>query len=345
MISRTTVRRRYLMAALISLLPLTFGTQSAGAYAYDTCGGVPVKWLRGWTNLSLNTVSLPPGSVWDTRFQNAMWHWNNVKGSSFDFFVLRDTDGTISNDNGVTEIYFSSNIGTALAVTTFRSRCSDRSIIETDIGFNLNYSWSTDPFNYDSPDAPYSFEGVALHELGHALGLNHEDRWVATLNSFYPDGGPSGHAKEWDPLADDRAGVRFLYPDATTEIDVAASVFKQSGAGSSTLVSSPTIATRGSSATMELTFHNFSTSQLTFNIGFYLSSNDIISTADRLLGSNTGAWADPGVSLTFSRTVTIPASVAPGRYWLGFILDHDRRHTENHEGNNALAMPHAITIN
>src|SRR5690606_12268786 len=91
-------------------------------------------------------------------------------------------------------------------------------------------------------------------ELDHALGLNHEDRWIATLNSFHPNGGPSGHAREWAPMADDRAGVRFLYPDATTETDIAASVFKWSGSGNSTLVSSPATATHGSRATMERTF-------------------------------------------------------------------------------------------
>ncbi|WP_027134879.1 matrixin family metalloprotease [Geminicoccus roseus] len=345
MSTMTASWRRSMLGALAIVPLMTFGASAAQAYAYTTCSGVPVKWQRGWTNLSINTVSLPPGSVWDIRFQNAMARWNNVKGSGFNFYFLRDTDGTYSNTNGVTEIYFARNLGTALAVTFFRWQCSSRNIIETDIGFNLNYSWTTSPLSYDSLGSPYSFESVALHELGHSLGLNHEDRWLATLNSFYPNSGPVGYGKEWDPLADDRAGARFLYPDGTTEVDLAASDFKRTGAGTSGLTSSSLAAVRGATAVMEQTFHNFSTSRRTFNIGFYLSTNDIISTGDRLLGTNTGAWADPGVSVTFSRTLAIPGNVSPGRYWLGFILDRDAQHAEDREGNNALAMPRPITIN
>jgi subtilase family serine protease len=94
-----------------------------------------------------------------------------------------------------------------------------------------------------------------------------------------------------------------------------------------------------------MTFHNLSTSRQTFNIGFYLSSNDYISTGDRLLGSNTGAWADPGVSHTFSRTVRIPTDISPGRYWLGVMVDYDGRLSESNESNNPQEMPRSIQIN
>src|SRR5262249_26748144 len=168
-------------------------------------------------------------------------------------------------------------------------------------------------------------ETVALHELGHVLGLNHEDRWMATMNSFYPDSGPVGHGKEADPLPDDRAGVRFLYPDGTIETDIAGSVFARTGSGSSGLVASPTSAPPRSSVTIQFTFHNLSTSSQTFNIGFYLSTNNFISKTDRLLGTNTGASAPSGATGTFTRTLTIPSDVAPGNYWLGFLLDYDER--------------------
>ena len=38
------------------------------------------------------------------------------------------------------------------------------------------------------------------------------------MNSIYPNSGTLGNFKEVDPLADDRAGVRTLYPDGTSEI-------------------------------------------------------------------------------------------------------------------------------
>jgi len=322
----------------------------ANAYFYNTCSGNKVVWNSGWTNMWISTTSMPAGSVWDTRLQNAMWHWNNVKGSKFNFYVGRDTDGTHSDNNGTTEVFFEGGLGTnTLAVTRFRSHCYwlfgwHYGIDEADVAFNSDQSWSVSSLNYGNLGSPYSFESVALHELGHVLGLNHEDRWMATLNSYYPNSGPVGQGKEWDPLPDDRAGVRFLYPDSTAETDIASSVFKRTGSGTSNLVASTTSAVRGTNVNVEFTFHNLSTSRVDFNIGFYLSTNNIISTGDRLLGTNTGAWASPGASFTSTRTLTIPSSIAPGQYWLGFIVDYDNKISETNEANNPMEMPRAITV-
>jgi hypothetical protein len=335
-----------MLAAMLLAMP-----QSAWAYGWQTCDGKRIRYGNQWTNMYISTTSFPAGSSWDARLQNAMWHWNNVKGSTWDFYVRRDTDGTHNRSNGRNEIYFDSSLsGSILAVTRKRYHCYwafgwRYGIDETDIGFNSNRSWTTGDLNYSNLGSPSSFEGVALHELGHALGLNHEDRWMATMNSYYPNSGTIGRRKEWDPLPDDRAGVRFLYPDGTSERDVGASAFRRTGSGTSGLVTSTTVANRGANATIQMTFHNLSTSRQTFNIGFYLSSNDYISTGDRLLGSNTGAWADPGVSHTFSRTVRIPTDISPGRYWVGVIVDYDGRLSESNESNNPQEMPRPIQIN
>jgi CARDB protein/matrixin len=343
----TRALTRTAACALAALAGLAISLQ-AGAYGWDTCDGNKVVWNRGWTNMWVSTTSMPPDSVWDARLQNAMWHWNNVKRSGFTFYVGRDTDGTHQDGNGVTEVFFEGGLGAnTLAVTRFRSHCrqGDYGIDETDVAFNTDQSWSVSPLDYADLDAPYSFEATALHEFGHVLGLNHEDRWLATLNSFYPDSGPVGHGKEWDPLSDDREGARFLYPDGTAETDIAGSVFKRTIAGESGLVASPAAVARGSSATIELTVHNLGTGTQSFNIGFYLSTNDIISTADRLLGTNTGAWLTAGASITGSRTLTIPSDVTPGRYWLGTIVDHDEQVGEAHEGNNSMEMPRPVQVN
>ncbi|WP_440997959.1 matrixin family metalloprotease [Arhodomonas sp. SL1] len=339
--------------ALFGLFVVAFvgWSTAAEAYGYKTCGGNKMRYNNQWTNMYISTTSFPAGSSWDARLQNAMWHWNNVKGSTWDFYVGRDTDGTHNRSNGRNEVYLDNGLsGSTLAVTKRRWHCYwafgwRHGYNETDIGFNNNVSWRLGALDYSDLNDPYSFEGVALHELGHALGLNHEDRWLATMNSYYPNSGPVGHWKAWDPLPDDRQGARFLYPDSTTESDVAGSAFRRTGSGSSSRVASPTQANRGSYVTIQFTFHNMSTARKTFNIGFYLSTNDYISTGDRLLGVNTGAWADPGFSGTFSRTLYIPRGVATGQYWLGFIVDFDDGLSESRESNNYMEMPRAIQIN
>ncbi|KLK90446.1 hypothetical protein AA309_25535 [Microvirga vignae] len=280
-----------------------------------------------------------------------MWHWNNVKRSAFDFFVMRDTDGTHNQWNGRSEVYLDNSLSLpTLAVTIVRYHCFwffgwHYELDETDMGFNNNVTWNLNPLDYSNLGLPFSFEGVALHELGHALGLNHEDRWLATLNSNYPAAGTMGHWREWDPTGDDREGARFMYPDRTSEVDIAGSVFTSIGGGSSALVTSPVSAARGSTIRIQFTFSNLSTSTQTFDIGFYLSSNDFISKFDRLLGTNSGAWGNPGFTGSFFRSLTIPADVAPGQYWLGFIVDNAEGVGEANEVNNNMEMPRPIQIN
>jgi hypothetical protein len=343
------IKKAGALAIAVTALSL-FASSEAQAYSYATCSGNAIKWNSGWTNMYISTTSMPPGSTWDSRLQNAMWHWNNVKGSGFNFYVGRDTDGSHSGSNGVNEIYFDSSISGALAVTYTRYHCYwlfgyQYGIDETDIGFNSNYSWTTGTYSFSNPTgSPYNFEGVALHELGHAQGLDHSDGVIATMNSYYPNGGPFGYYKEWDPWGDDRLGVRALYYDGTTETDIAASALKRTGSGTSNLVSSPTWAYAGSNVTIEFTFSNLGTSTTTFDIGFFLSTNDYISTADTLLGTNYGAWGSSGFSGTFSRTLTIPSWITPGTYYLGFLPDPYNAVGENNESNNPQQMPRTITI-
>lgn len=343
--------RGFNRTALQALAILTVAAGSAHAASWTTCGGSPIKWNSNWTNMYLSTTSFTPGGPWDARLQSAMWHWNNVKGSSFNFYVGRDTDGSHSRTNGRNEVYFanSSETGAALGVTFSRYQCYwlfgwRHGRVEADIAFNAGYAWSTAPLNYANLGSPYSFEGVALHEFGHALGLGHESNRMATMNPYYPFSGPFGFYKEWDPFGDDRIGARILYPDGTTESDIAASAFKRTGAGTSGLVSSPTWAYRGTNVTLEFTFSNLSTMYRSFDIGFYLSGDNYIHTSDRLLGMNYGAWGSAGATGTFSRTLYIPTTVAPGVYYLGFLLDPNNAVAESNNSNNIQPMPRTIRI-
>jgi len=347
--SFTPEPRPVLRVVALVLAFVLFTPVLASAYSWRTCGGGKQTWSGSRANMYISTTSFPPGSSWDYRLQYSMWYWNNVKASGFNFYVGRDTDGTHRLGNGKNEIYLEGNNG-ALAVTYTRYRCYwlfgwHRGIKETDIGYNVNYSWSTASYSYSNPTgSPYNFQGVSLHELGHSLGLLHENRWMATMNSYYPNSGPLGYSKEWDPYADDRQGARYLYPDSTSEVDVAGSPLRRTGSGTSNLVSSPLSAARGSSVAIQFTFSNLSNSLQSFNIGFYLSTNSYISPWDTLLARNWGAWGNAGFTGTFNRTLNIPTWIAPGTYYLGFLLDDPAALTEPNETNNSQPMPRTIVI-
>lgn len=333
-----------------ALAGLALSVCAVQAANWNTCSGNNIRWNNSRADMYISTKSFPATSAWDVDLQDAMWHWNNVKGSGFNFYVGRDTDGTHSSGNGVNEIYFDgAETGSALAVTEVRSHCYwffgyNYGIDETDIAFNSNLAWNTGAISYSNLGSPYSFEGVALHELGHALGLNHEDRWMAIMNSIYPNSGPLGYYKEWDPIADDRFGARVLYGDGTSEVDVAGSAFTHTGSGTSGLVSSSTYAYRGGYANLQFTFSNLGTASRTFDVGFYLSTNDFISTGDTLLGTNYGASGTTGFTGTFSRSLYIPTWVTPGTYYLGFLIDPNNAFAESNESNNIQPMPRTITI-
>jgi hypothetical protein len=95
---------------------------------------------------------------------------------------------------------------------------------------------------------------------------------------------------------------------------------------------------------IEFTFSNLGTSTTTSDIGFYLSTNDYISTADTLLGMNYGMWGTAGFTGTVTRTLSIPSSIAPGTYYLGFILDPNNAVSEANENNGYQKMPRPIVI-
>ena len=72
-----------------------------------------------------------------------------------------------------------------------------------------------------------------------------------------------------------------------------------------------------------------------FHNGFYLSSDAVITSADLYLDGNSNSGLNPGQSFTWGGpTLTIPASVNPGIYYIGILVDRSGEVAEINEGNN-----------
>lgn len=335
------------------LLLLALGATTAAAYEIPTCNGNK----KGWNTLSPTfypaLISFPAGS-WQTALNSSFGAWNyDTPGTRFRFNYVYSSDNTWASGDGINSVGFTSayNWGpTELAVTLTRYHScvllfSNGSISEVDVLFNPAKSYSTalNPFPPGPFDSTYNFKLVAIHELGHAFGLKHEDDIQATLNSVYPNSGVIGNANDVQPHADDILGNRATYGTCCTERDLAVTAYERTSPGNSDRIRPPGTSYRGHRVSYKFTLANRgTTNQSSVRVEFYLSTDRFISTADRYLGAATYSL-NAGFEGTYTASVTIPVSLSPGNYYFGYIIDPQGSVAEIDEGNNAVG--HAFTTN
>ena len=71
-----------------------------------------------------------------------------------------------------------------------------------------------------------------------------------------------------------------------------------------------------------------------FDVKFYLSHDDVISSSDVLLATASRTSAGAGASQTWDQTLTIPKALAEGEYHIGILVDPANRIAESDESNN-----------
>jgi hypothetical protein len=157
--------------------------------------------------------ALADGSTsWDQVLEGALASWNGNL-NKVQFSGVRNSSARIGDGNFSNNMIFSSTIfGQAfptgvLAVTTNWLNPTTNERLEADIVFNTAFGWNS----YRGALATNNvqdFRRVALHELGHVLGLDHPDAWGQTVTAIM-----NARVSSVDGLtADDVAGAQALYP-------------------------------------------------------------------------------------------------------------------------------------
>jgi len=141
-----------------------------------------------------------------TAFIEAMERWNAA--TIFTFLVERIREDPCATGNSRNGVGLSeTNCGEEFPTSTLASTTSwtyQGRLTESNIVFNNKYVWGVYDEEYiaGTPD----FRRIAVHELGHSLGLGHENNIPSIMTQYISHGD-----KVVRPTADDIAGVASLY--------------------------------------------------------------------------------------------------------------------------------------
>ena len=194
-----------------------------------------------------------------------------------------------------------------LTITTSEGKCGR--FVESDMFFNPAITLFTPQKN-----VPYSlgYQEIALHELGHAVTLDHEDRSlsVMTTNNAVSDILHNNDKVGWNRSASQKFNP---LPSPITDMGI----FPLRNASGSKIYSRllPTTVLRGAGITIQ----NFSVENLSNvfpfeNPVFRVVLEDTSSGASTEIGTFSWGRFDPFSSWSGNLTFTVPASVTPSQY-------------------------------
>ena len=217
--------QRFLTFLTFVLLSIPCVPRDGSAFVREGSDGVFAYWPNAQTEVNLRlgcptNGALPFwGPCWDDAAMDAGLRWQ-ISTTQFRFTTrLPSVSADPCDTDGLQTLAFRSSLcgmsfGGAVAVTFFLFNSATGAFVEADTLFDANRSWSAypGPLQTDGLGAIiYDFHRVAIHELGHILGLDHPDKYGQVVQAIM-----NSNVSNLDTLqADDIAGVSTIYPGAS----------------------------------------------------------------------------------------------------------------------------------
>ena len=219
---------------LLAIIAAVVFSQPVGAYIHftftDRGQSIVVKWQRMPPRWFAKDRGVPGVSASDFQatLSRAFATWQAVPTASISFQFAGFTGAEPFDDDGISVLGFQDDPGMdrVLGATGFVIDVFTGEIVESDVFFNSSFLWSTsaagDPSRFD-------LESVAVHEIGHFLGLGHsalgetevnptgDRRVLASGAVMFPISFGRGVTRDRELQPDDIAGVSDLYPDGDFE--------------------------------------------------------------------------------------------------------------------------------
>jgi hypothetical protein len=185
---------------------------------------VTLRWTRFPVRYFVSDRGVPEVTAMQFRdaVNRAVQSWQAVPASAitFDFAGFTSADPFRADDMSVLGFQHRPELERVLGATTFLINAQTGEIIEADIFFNSTFPWSVAPAGQPGR---YDVESIALHEVGHLLGLGHSAigetelvpggrRVIASEAVMFPIAFSPGNIDDRTLKADDRAGASDIYP-------------------------------------------------------------------------------------------------------------------------------------
>jgi hypothetical protein len=328
-------------------IALLFSLNPAEAFVYKGYRWHANPTLKVASNMgSTGSCSLYSNASWRNDFNCAVAAWNGVDSSYRTILVSTNNENDTDKFDGENEVAWDSGISGNTLGNTWTFHLGNE-IYESDITFNPSPSSGKSWVSGSPPPSAYHydqinvFRAISLHELGHFLGLDHDNNEPSIMNGSHPFGGwyRGEHYNNFNnyrglhwPHADDVQGVNHIYPHPAVGRDLA--ILRARSVGTSSAddltpvfpnATAATSACHGDFLRIRYTVQNRGNEVISQALVYaYLSTNLWISTSDIKSASGRAHSLAPFESETVQHDFYLPSSSLPaGNYYVGVYVDPD----------------------